>query len=47
MTQQIPEQPPRGVPKKRCFENMQPANLQENRTPMPKNEFNKVDLQLY
>ena len=33
------KQAPRGVPKKRCFENMQQIY---SRTPMPKCDFNKV-----
>ena len=38
------KQPPRGVPRKRCSENMQQIY---RRTPMPKRNFNKVALQLY
>ena len=38
------KQPPRGVPRKRCSENMQQIY---RRTPMPKSDFNKVALQLY
>ena len=38
------KQPPRGVLKKRCSENMQQTYT---RTPMPKCDFNKVALQLY
>ena len=38
------EQPPRGVPRKRCSENMQQIC---RRTPMPKCNFNKVANQLY
>ena len=38
------KQPPRGVPRKKCSENM----LQiYRRTPMPKCDFNKVANQLY
>ena len=36
------KQPPRGVPRKRCSENMQQIY---RRTPMPKRDFNKVALQ--
>ena len=36
---EFPEQPSRGVPKKRCFENMQKIYC---RTPMQKCDFNKV-----
>ena len=35
----IRKQPPRGVPRKRCSENMQQIY---RRTPMPKCDFNKV-----
>ena len=38
------EQPPRGVLKKRCSENMQQIY---RRTPMSKCDFNKVEKQLY
>ena len=38
------KQPPGGVLKKRCSENMQQIY---RRTPMPKCDFNKVALQLY
>ena len=38
------QQPPRGVPRNRCSENMQQIY---RRTPMPKCDFNKVALQLY
>ena len=38
------KQPPRGAPRKRCFENMQQIY---KRTPMSKCDFNKVALQLY
>ena len=41
---EIQKQPPRGVPRKRCFENMQQMY---RRTPMPKCSFNKVAKQLY
>ena len=37
------KQPPRGVPRKRCSENMQQIY---RGTPMPKCDFNKVALQL-
>ena len=40
----LEKQPPRGVPRKRCSENMQQIYL---RTPMPKCHFNKNALQLY
>ena len=40
----IQKQPPRGVPRKRCSENMQRIY---RRTLMPKCDFNKVALQLY
>ena len=40
----IQKQPPRGVPRKRCSENMQQIY---RRTPMPKCDFNKVTKQLY
>ena len=40
----IQKQPLRGVPRKRCSENMQQIY---RRTPMPKSDFNKVALQLY
>ena len=35
----LQKQPPRGVPRKRCYENMQEIY---SRTHMPKCEFNKV-----
>ena len=38
------KQPPRGVPRKRCSENMQQIY---KRTAMPKCDFNEVPLQLY
>ena len=38
------KQPPRGVPRKRCYENMQQTY---RRTPMPNCDFNRVALQLY
>ena len=38
------KQPPRGVFRKRCSENMQQIY---KRTPRPKSDFNKVTLQLY
>ena len=38
------KQPPRGVPWKRCSENMQQIY---RRTPMPKGDFTKVAKQLY
>ena len=38
------KQPSRGVPRKRCSENMQQIY---RRTPMSKCDFNKVPLQLY
>ena len=38
------KQPPRGVPRKRCSENIQEIY---RRTPMPKCDFNKVALQFY
>ena len=37
----LQKQRPRGVPRKRCFENMQQIY---RRTPMPKCDFNKVAL---
>ena len=40
---QFPKQPPRGVPRKRCSENMQQVY---KRASMPKCDFNKVALQL-
>ena len=40
----VQKQPPRGVPRKRCSENMQQIY---RRTPMPKCDFNKVALQCY
>ena len=43
-TFQLPKQLSRGVPKKRCSENMQQIY---RRTPMPKCDINKVALQLY
>ena len=39
----VQKQPPRGVPTKRCSENMQQIY---GRIPMPKCDFNKVALQL-
>ena len=41
---EIEKQPPRGVLRKRCSENMQQIY---RRTPMPKSDFNKVAKQLY
>ena len=41
---ELQNQPPRGVLKKRCSENMQQIY---RRTPMPKCDFNKVAIQLY
>ena len=41
---EVQKQPPRGVPRKRCSENMQQIY---RRTPMPKCDFNKVAKQLY
>ena len=41
---QVQKQPPRGVSRKRCSENMPQIYW---RTPMPKCDFNKVALQLY
>ena len=38
------KQPPRGFPRKRCFENIQQIY---SRSPMPKCDFNKVALQIY
>ena len=38
------KQPSKGIPKKRCSENMQQIY---RRTPMPKYDLNKVALQLY
>ena len=38
------KEPLRGVPRKRCSENMQRIY---RRTPVPKCDFNKVALQLY
>ena len=38
------KQSPRGVPRKRCSENMQQIY---KRTPMPKGDFNKAALQIY
>ena len=38
------KQPSRGVPRKRCSENMQRIY---RRTPMPKCDFNKVALQIF
>ena len=38
------KQPPRGVPRERCSENVQQIY---RKTPMPKGDFNKVALQLY
>ena len=40
----VQKQPPSGVPRKRCSENMQQIY---RITPMPKCDFNKVALQLY
>ena len=40
----LQKQPPRGVPRKRCSENMQQTY---RRTPMPKCDLNKVTLQLH
>ena len=40
----LQKQPPRGVPRKRCSENMQQIY---RGTPMPKCDFNKVAKQLY
>ena len=40
----LQKQPPRGIPRKRCSENMQQS---DRRTPMPKCDFNKFALQLY
>ena len=40
----IQKQPPKGVPRKRCSENMQQIY---RRPPMPKCDFNKVAKQLY
>ena len=40
----VHKQPPRGVLKKRCYENMQQIY---RRTPMPKCHFNKAAKQLY
>ena len=40
----LQKQQPRGVPRKRCSENMQQIY---NRTPMPKYDFNKIAKQLY
>ena len=40
----LQKQPPRGVLRKRCSENMQQIY---RRTPMPKCDFNKVALHLY
>ena len=40
----LQRQPPRGVSRNRCSENMQQIY---RRTPMPKDDFNKVALQLY
>ena len=41
MTNDAQKQPPRGVLRKRCFENIQQIY---RRTPMPKCDFNKVTL---
>ena len=41
---EVQKQPLRGVPRKRCSENMQEIY---RRTPMPNCDFNKVALQLY
>ena len=38
------KQPPRGIPRKRCSENMQQIY---RRTPMPQCNFNKIAKQLY
>ena len=40
----IKKQPSKGVPTKRCFENMQQIS---RRTPIPKCDFNKNAKQLY
>ena len=40
----LQKQPPRGVVKKKCFENMQQIYT---RKPMPNSDFSKVALQLY
>ena len=40
----IQKQPPRGVPRKNCSENVQQIY---RRTPMPKCDFNNVALQIY
>ena len=40
----LQKQPPRGVPKKRCSENMQPIY---RTTPMSKCDFNKVALHYF
>ena len=42
LTMNIQKQPPRGILKKRCSENMQQIY---RRTPMPKCDFNKVAFQ--
>ena len=43
MTKTVQKQPYRGVPRKRCSENVQQIY---RRTPMPKCDFNKVAKQL-
>ena len=43
-TKEQQKQLPRGVPRKRCLENMQQIY---RRTPMPKYDYSKVALQLY
>ena len=43
MTKTVQKQPSRGVPRKRCSENVQQIY---RRTPMPKCDFNKVAKQL-
>ena len=40
----LQKQPPRGVPRKRCSENMQQIY---RRAPMPKCDFNEAAKQLY
>ena len=40
----VQKQPPRGVPRKRCSENMQQIY---RRTPMQKYHFNNIAMQLY
>ena len=44
MTYTFQKQPARGVPRKRCSENMQQIY---RRIPMPKGDLNKVALQFY